>query len=376
VISERQYGEFLDLVYGAAVEPGSWTQVIERFADLMGAAQAWMPNLNLRDGSGDGILARIDPRKQDAYFDYYATVNPFFAAETVPANDPWPLTITTDEDTFLKEEFVRTEYYNDFLRPQGIHAAAIVRLTRHDGVETTLNLGRPEHRGQFEAEDLRIGALLQPHVVRSLTVSRSLAAQCQFTGSLAEVLDRAAHGLFLVDAAGQLRHANREAERLLAQRDGLRVTGGRLSAGGDLGQRLEALIHRAAGRDAHGRSGGSMMMTTPLGGRSLSLTVAPLSGERALSPFGPWVLVCVTDLSANVKLPEQALRELFGLTAAEARVALALFEGASPREAAESLGVSVITVRNQLASVFEKTETHRQADLVRLMMRVLGVGAP
>jgi DNA-binding CsgD family transcriptional regulator len=375
VISEREYGEFLDLAYGAALEPGSWTQVIERFADLMGGAKAWMPALNLRDGSGDGILARIDPREQDAYFEYYATVNPFFLAETIPANDPWPLTITTDEDLFLKEEFVRTEYYNDFLRPQEIHSAAIVRLTRQNGVETTLNLGRPERRGQFEAEDLRVGALLQPHVVRSLAVGRSLAAQGQFTGDLVEVLDRAAHGLFLLDVAGQLRHANREAERLLALRDGLRVTGGRLSAaGGDSGQRLDALICRAGAREPHARSGGSMLMTTPLGGASLSLTVAPLSSERAPAPFGPWVLVCVTDLAANVRLPEQTLRDLFALTAAEARVALALFEGASPQGAAEGLGVSIATVRNQIASIFEKTQTHRQVDLVRLMMRVLGVG--
>ena len=375
MISEREYGEFLDLAYGAALEPGSWTQVIERFADLMGGAKAWMPNLNLRDGSGDGILARIDPREQDAYFEYYATVNPFFLTETVPVNDPWPLTITTDEDIFAKDEFLRTEYYNDFLQPQQIYSTAIVRLTRRDGVETTLNLGRPEHRGRFEPEDLRIGALLQPHVVRSLTLTRSLAAQGQFAGSLVEVLDRAAHGLFLLDASGQLRHANREAERLLAQRDGLRVAAGRLSAAGcDSAARLEALIHRAGGREAHARSGGSMLMTTPLGGVSLSLTVAPLSSERAPAPFGPWVLVCVTDLTANVKLPEQSMRDLFGLTAAEARVALALLEGASPGQAADSLGVSVITVRNQLASVFDKTGTHRQADLVRLMMRTLGVG--
>ena len=68
MISEREYGEFLDLAYGAALEPGSWTQVIERFADLMGGAKAWMPSLKLRDGSGDGLLARIDPREQDAYF--------------------------------------------------------------------------------------------------------------------------------------------------------------------------------------------------------------------------------------------------------------------------------------------------------------------
>jgi DNA-binding CsgD family transcriptional regulator len=80
----------------------------------------------------------------------------------------------------------------------------------------------------------------------------------------------------------------------------------------------------------------------------------------------------VTDLEAEVSLPEQRLRDLFGLTPAETRVALALFDGLSPADAATGLGVSFHTVRNQLVRIFEKTGTNRQTELVRLMMRAVG----
>ena len=85
------------------------------------------------------------------------------------------------------------------------------------------------------------------------------------------------------------------------------------------------------------------------------------------------MVVCITDLEAGVNLPEQRLRDLFGLSPAETRVALALFEGLDPRHAAERLGVSFYTVRGHLVRIFDKTGTHGQADLARLMMRTIGL---
>jgi DNA-binding CsgD family transcriptional regulator len=75
----------------------------------------------------------------------------------------------------------------------------------------------------------------------------------------------------------------------------------------------------------------------------------------------------------GTSLPQQTLRDLFGLTPAEAKVAMAFFEGLTSKEAAENLGLSFHTVRVQLARIFEKTQTHRQAELVRLMMGAVGV---
>lgn len=375
MLSELEYGGFVDLVYEAAVEPGLWVRVLEKFADLAGGAKAWMPTLNLSDGGGDGLLARIEPERQTSYFEYYASVNPFFIEDQAGPNANWPLLVVTDEDLFLKEDFVRTEYYNDFLRPQDIYAAAIVRLSRQDNFETTLNLSRPLRRGQFTKEDIRVAEQLQPHVVRALKINQSLGPRTQIAAHLADVLDQSPHGLFLLDGAGAIRHANREAERLLAAGDGLCSNGGQLSAARGFDRTLEQLVRRAASPDLTLRSGGSMSIMTPLREAPISLTVAPLRPERFGATPAGWVLVCATDLAREVKAPDKLLGQLFGLTSAEARVALALFEGASPREAAARLGVSFNTVRNQMTRIFEKTQTHKQSDLVRLIMRTMGVGA-
>jgi DNA-binding CsgD family transcriptional regulator len=61
------------------------------------------------------------------------------------------------------------------------------------------------------------------------------------------------------------------------------------------------------------------------------------------------------------------LRTRFGLTESEARLALDLADGGSVPAYAAARGISRNTARNQLQQVFEKTDTRRQAELVRLL---------
>ena len=58
------------------------------------------------------------------------------------------------------------------------------------------------------------------------------------------------------------------------------------------------------------------------------------------------------------------LRSHFGLTLAEARLALHLVTGETLRSAAADLHTSYETARTQLKSIFSKTGTCRQAELV------------
>ena len=63
------------------------------------------------------------------------------------------------------------------------------------------------------------------------------------------------------------------------------------------------------------------------------------------------------------------LEDLYGLTPAEARLTCLLPWCSGLAELAEELGVTRSTAQTQLAAVFRKTGTRRQADLVRLLVR-------
>jgi DNA-binding CsgD family transcriptional regulator len=62
------------------------------------------------------------------------------------------------------------------------------------------------------------------------------------------------------------------------------------------------------------------------------------------------------------------LRRLYGLTSGEAEVAQRLARGVSVKQVSDELSVSYQTVRTHLQHAFDKTDTHRQAELVRLVL--------
>lgn len=80
------------------------------------------------------------------------------------------------------------------------------------------------------------------------------------------------------------------------------------------------------------------------------------------------VLLWLEDPDQVRPMPLEVLRQRYGLTAAEARVAVRLSQGDSVEEIAAGSQVSLGTVRNQLKQVFAKTDTHRQAQVVQLVL--------
>ena len=375
-MNEQSYGDFVDLLYDASVEPDLWVPAMERFADALGGTSAWLSELNMVDGSGGGLIARIDPTKPALYAEYYALKNPLSNVDnpTEYFRD-WVPKILTDEDWMPKDDLVRSEYYNDFLAPQDIHSTLMIRLATNGNDVSALNVNRPKTRSQFGAAEIELASRLHPHLIRAHGLTRKFAALRQLNEDLSAALDRSPHGIALVDADGRLRHVNCAGEALLAKADGLCLCCGRLSAvQPDAARRLSALIVSAASANRTGGRGGSMALPSRSRRLPLSLTVAPVRSERFnVFEAGPSVMVCITDLEAGIRLPEQKLRDLFALTPAETRVTLALFEGFNPQEAAENLGISFHTVRVHLARIFEKTGVHRQTELVRLMMRTVGL---
>jgi DNA-binding CsgD family transcriptional regulator len=72
-----------------------------------------------------------------------------------------------------------------------------------------------------------------------------------------------------------------------------------------------------------------------------------------------------------VNEPIELLRSHFGLTPAEARLALHLVAGETLRSAEVKLSISYETARTHLKNIFNKTGTSRQAELVVAIVTAL-----
>lgn len=101
-----------------------------------------------------------------------------------------------------------------------------------------------------------------------------------------------------------------------------------------------------------------------------AIRILPLSSTVEAATGRKLFLLIVADLETPMIPTAASLRTLFTLTRAEARIALCLAEGETLKNIAIALNLSLGTVRIHLKSIFLKTNTHRQSDLVSLLMRL------
>src|SRR5712671_3041541 len=72
---------------------------------------------------------------------------------------------------------------------------------------------------------------------------------------------------------------------------------------------------------------------------------------------------------SELQLPSMVrLVALYGLTDAQAKVALEFASGKTYKQVARQLRISVETVRSHIKEIYPKTRVNRQADLVRLIL--------
>lgn len=348
----------LDLLYGAAVEPDLWPAAMERFADMLGGSGAWLSRLSVADGSGSGIVARIDPDRMASYDQYYGQINPYSNEKDPEAfMADWAPTILTDTAFLAKPDLERTEYYNDFMRPQDIRSFMIIRLEARGLEISSLTVNRPRASEPFGSPEIGRARRYQGHLRRAFRLTEVLADSRIADDELE--ISQGGEAIFLLDDEGCLRRVNAAAERLLARRDELKAIGGRLTAPDDGTGGLEALI-AAAARGGE-RAGGSMMLRTTEARPPLSVTVAPArSGRLAVFRQRPGVIVCVAEQGADDDVR---------LTARERDALSWVAEGKSDWEIAVILGLSETTVRYHVDNARRKLGAVNRAQAVARLLR-------
>ena len=121
-------------------------------------------------------------------------------------------------------------------------------------------------------------------------------------------------------------------------------------------------------------AGGMVMIGRPSGRAALRILVTPVARHQVLlGPEGAAACIFVTDPERFPVPSSGHVQQVFGLTAAETRVAMAMLDGKTVEALADELCISRNTARTHLQRLFAKTGTTRQADLIRIL---LGVHAP
>ncbi|RWE33467.1 MAG: hypothetical protein EOS77_12115 [Mesorhizobium sp.] len=349
-------------IYDAATEPGRWPQVLETLSDFLEGAATKLTFQNARTLRSEANSVRMPPEADLTYAQYYYKTNVFLprfarlsAGTLIPIWDLLP-----------REVYRRSEFYNDFCRPGDMCHSIGVVLANEPDIRVVFTCGRAEATGEFEPEHIERLRRIGPHLVRAASVGLRLSRSEIARSANVEALDRIAQGVLVVAANGEILFANRAAEALLTEADGIRIEKSALRATRPADAQFQRLIATAAERlDA---AGGVMTLARPAPRRPLSVLVAPLKMElKWFVTARPAAVVFVSDPDSAPRTAQDQLRNLYRLTPAEAAVAIAIARGEGLQAVADELGISLTTARTHLQHVFEKTETRRQAELVRLI---------
>lgn len=354
--------ELIEQVYAAPFQEEGWERAIDALCQAFEAA--W------------GHVLRVDPETLDAPFRVLRGPDPAWGEAYLrdwAHDDPWaepslrqPVgTVGASEQILTPEALHRTRFYAEWLRPQGLEGGMAAVLERTDaGRLAVLAFLRVPGRAPYGERELAALQALVPHVRRALQVDARLRA-AEVRQAVADgVLEHLGGAACLVDGDGRLIWSNARGRALLERGETLRLEGPRLvAAATEARPALEEAIAQAT--DPSAPRGSLLRLADGKGGPPRGMSVWPVPASARGGRFA--FLLC-RPLEAPRRIAPEVLQALFGLTSAEADVAVALTRGEDVRAIAQRRGVASETVRGQLKSVLAKTGCARQAELVKLLL--------
>ena len=383
-IDFARYDRLVHRIYDAARDPQHWSGVLAELTDICGGiCSLLLTPLHTPEQGGlvfphnvsQATLDRWATKSigDDPYLHIMASRNLFRVGAAFNGADLMP-----------HEAFRDTDFFREFFTPSHMARVSFGVVFDDSAAHahpTMVSVFRRECDSPFEPHDVELIRKLLPHMSRSLGGMFHLRDRRFRTASTLAALDRLPVGVVLLDALGGVRFTNRGAQRQLQSATTVLLKNQASSASPRLGlarhlhhleqafqQALQAAISRSTVPDGQGFSR-ALLLPDAQGKATCVLHAAPLSRahELALGDGSPRVMVFLCDLAA-VTVPAELLTELFGLTLGEARAALQVLQGGSNDAMAHRLGISANTFKSQLKAVFAKTGTHRQSDLLRLLL--------
>ncbi|MDO5604794.1 MAG: hypothetical protein Q4G25_06490 [Paracoccus sp. (in: a-proteobacteria)] len=364
-LSQESFDGLLDLIYHTAVAPAGWDQLLVRLADEMGCIAGGLTVESPGTGRGAPITYfGFDPDHVAKTFDHFLPMNPLHGIHDRMRTGH----VITNAMAVPLDAFQRSEFYHGWARPQGLCCPVTVVLTHDHAAYMPLTLVRPDGHGDLPATELRFLDRLAPHLARAARMGKDLRDHHVQGEVLASALSHLGAAVFILDRQRRVSFASAPAERMLATGSAIRT---------DRQRRLTATVRasdaglQSALRGAiSGVAQGADVQLLARNGSKLAVTV--LAVARVSAPD----LAVTGDAACFVIIREpgavdagaaarQAAR-LFGLTPAEERVLAALLPGAGLPGAAAALGIGRETARSHLRSIFSKTGTSRQAELIAM----------
>ena len=362
----KAYSDLVGRIYDAALSPGLWPEALDGVRRYLGAEVGILSSFDAYDANSWGWQHAVgfEPSYLQLYKQKYMLMNPWM--DLVASLGSGETTYVSAHDSY--EAITRSAFYLEWLKPQRLLDAAILMIDKTLTAVTIVVVSRAEDQGFFDPESLERLSLVYPHVRRAAAIGRIIGAAETRAETLAAALDGLAAGLFLLDDAGRIVHANRAGAEMLAVRAPVDATRGKLefaNSGGTMRPLLEAM------RSTEDRAvrGASRPLATAGGKRYIAHVIAldaarrdALAAERRAT-----ALVLVKEANPITAAAVEEAARHYALTPQEARVLRMVVDAGGIPLAADALNLSPATVRTHIARIYDKTGARSQGQLIKML---------
>jgi DNA-binding CsgD family transcriptional regulator len=351
----------VDRIYQAALFPDDWPAVLHNLAQLVHAAgtslvtrrsDAW---IGWRISPGMAVLG-------DGYFTSEAAARSRTTAALLEANRAG---FVAEHEVMGEEEFLNDPLMVEWGTPAGLHRAAATAILVPGGDLAVFHLQRKIGQPRFGPADLARLDALRPHLARASMLAarwrlerlRAAAQALELLGIPAAILDSAARVLTANTAIEAMdTHFQWLARDRLTLRD--EAAAAMLNSACQRGSSSEGSTGKSFAAKGSPQATPIVVHVTPIGGRGREL-------------FGGGLLLLAVSRTDTAAPPDvSVIQGLFDLTAAEARVAAGLLEGASIQDLSRRHRVSTETIRTQVKSLLAKSGVRRQGEFIAKLRAV------
>ena len=355
-------------IYDTVLDPTQWTRVLETLAHFVGGtASALFVKDTARKTHNTVHSWGYDPAYTRIYMEKYGQFDPFATAQLFfEIGEP-----ISGADIMPHSEHRKSLFYKEWVQPQHWIDAIAATLERSATNYSAFSVIRHESDGVIDDEARLRMRLIVPHVRRAVLIGKIIDLNKVEAASFADTLDGLASAIFLVNAGGRIVHANAAGHAMLAEGAVVHASAGKLIAADAVGNHAlqDVLMNAEHGDAAIGTTGIAVPLSSGAGEHYVAHVLPLTCGARRKAgiAYSAVAAVFVHKAAINLPHPLETIAKTFKLTPAEMRVLMLIVQLGGVPEIAPVLGISEATVKTHLQRVFGKTNTSRQAELVKLV---------
>ncbi|CAG9932531.1 helix-turn-helix transcriptional regulator [Candidatus Nitrotoga arctica] len=274
---------------------------------------------------------------------------------------------------FGKKAMGCCEFYQDFMKPFGFGSLSVSPIASDEELDSFIAIQYKNTPQAQKIDQLKQLSGLLSHLRRVLNMQSHFESIKIQNAFFQASLEQIRLPILIASGDGRISHVSRLADTFLSHRTEIKMVANSITSCDTFNRKLIYAIRLACGLNGPKIASGLRIGVDSNTALHLLITPLPIDHQYCYQTQQNMALIVIQDLSFPMLPKKILLKQMYGITLAEARVAIDLLKGMPPKEIAHEAGVAISTVRSQMKAIFSKTGASRQADLQRILYPLLSI---